>query len=241
MLSSIFLKSFWDISRNICRSKQRFILTASRNCRLISSERGALAGGFSKEGLRYWAATRWSDSGEYDSSMLYNREDPLYTDLYFLKVSHKCAKWIDSNNIASSPLGLAFFGSRRFIPERVLMTPLFLFSDRNVLLPKAFDEDQTFLAWKCCQVSPLEVLLEWNVSFPGSNGKLAQGITLLAFDPALKRVYFGNCVLTQKKSFNCAKPTPFLQKLLALHANYSKYLLEGMVIQLESMSIVDHE
>ncbi len=191
--------------------------------------RGALPGGFTEEGLQNYAKFHWKGNmngggGGGKRARRSDEEDDgpdegvLYTDLFSHKISPECSGWLDSHEDPSGALGKAFFGSPRFIPERIVMSPLFY---KHTRLLDSFKEQERFLAWKVISKSPLELICEWNL------GNMTKGLTMLAFDPPLRRIYHGNCVdrlTSQNKIFEAFIP---------LHDQYANYLLRGMGDALE--------
>ena len=179
--------------------------------------KGALAGGFTKEGLQQFGKRLWNEKQD-------DRDRNPYSDLFYDKISVPCSTWLDSHNDPSAEIAKAFFSSRRFYPERMLMTP-FLYDKMHV---PEFREGDKFLAWEVISKSPLELICSWNL------GKV-QGLTTVAFDPKLRRLYHGNCI-----DFDTADSRVF-QALLPLHCHYAKFLLGGMKDVLEKKAIEEDE
>ena len=176
-----------------------------------SISRGALAGGFSKESLKGWA-----------SNFREQKQEASFVDLYSQKVSPQCASWLNTHSHPSTQLTKALFGSNRFVPERILLTP---FSYHHRKLPTTLDDKikigQRFLLWTVVVDSPHEMILEWKVG----SGKVG-GYTMVAFDPSLRKVYQGNCLTFQPSSAGTR-----------LHAWYAQFLLGGMIQHLEQEAI----
>ena len=177
--------------------------------------KGALAGGFTKEGLQQFGKRLWNEKQD--------DRDP-YSDLFYDKISAPCSTWLDSHHDPSAEIAKAFFSSRRFYPERMLMTP-FLYDKMHV---PEFREGDKFLAWEVISKSPLELICSWNL------GKV-QGLTTVAFDPKLRRLYHGNCI-----DFDTSDSRVF-QALVPLHCHYAKFLLGGMKDVLERKTIEKDE
>jgi hypothetical protein len=171
-----------------------------------SISRGALAGGFSKESLKAWA----SNFGEKEAS---------FVDLYSQKVSPQCASWLKTNSRPSTQLIKSFFGSIRFVPERILLTP-FWYHHRKLPTLDKIEIGQRFLLWTVVVDSPHEMILEWKV------GSQVGGYTMVAFCPSLRKVYQGNCLTFQPGSTSASA-----------HAWYAEFLLGGMIQHLEQEAL----
>ena len=176
-----------------------------------SLSRGALAGGFTQEGLQNHAIRYWNEK----------QQEP-YTDLFSQKLSAECTQWLDSHHDPSSELARAFFGSSRFAPERAIMSPFFY---SRAHLPDSFEEKDQFLAWEVASKTPLELICSWELLG-------TKGLTMMAFDAKLRRLYHGNCVdsLTSKNGVGKA--------LIPFHTHYAKFLLGGMADALEQRAIL---
>jgi hypothetical protein len=172
------------------------------------SSKGSLGGGFTQQGLQQFANRAWNETQD---------QDP-YTDLFHIKLSAPCNTWLDSHDDPSAELGKAFFGSTRFYPERMLLTP-FLQDKKH--LPEEFREGDKFLAWEVTSKSPLELICSWNLG----NTK---GFTMMAFDPKLRRLYHGSCV------DRISSGRGHFKLLIPFHVIYAKFLLHGMKNVLEN-------
>ena len=168
--------------------------------------KGALAGGFSREGLEEYAKGLW----ETDSDVI--------TDLSSRKVTLQCSQWLEAHDDTSGELAKAYFGSKNFLPERILISPFFL-QQRH--LPE-FREKDRFLAWDVTLKAPLEVICSWD------NGRF-KGLTMMAFDPKLHRVYHGNSLCVNDQT----SETLLFSFMNQFHARYAEYLLDGMSNTLE--------
>ena len=170
---------------------------------------GALPGGFTKEALSQWAQHTWKDSKE------------PYVDLYSEKISPECTEYLKHQSNPSSDLTKCFFGSNRFLPERCMLTLIFR---ENYILPDVFNTDSKFLAWNVAAHTPLETICTWELR------QTVKGCTMIGFDPQLRRIYHGNCI---HSSF---ADNDMFRAMLPLHNNYAKFLLNGMVNQIEDQS-----
>lgn len=73
--------------------------------------------------------------------------------------------------------------------------------------------------------APLELICSWGVERHD-----IKGCTMLAFDPSLGKVYHGNCINVQMQRLQGHE----LRHFMKLHVRYAKFLLGGMVGELES-------
>merc|ERR1712130_573649 len=84
----------------------------------------------------------------------------------------------------------SYFGSWSFLPERILLTPLFYNSSSlQALLFEKNDnyrniEEINFLAWTVRFRTPLQMVATWNFG-----RETVVGGTFVAFDPKLQTVY----------------------------------------------------
>mmetsp|Transcript_58553 Transcript_58553/g.174347 ORF Transcript_58553/g.174347 Transcript_58553/m.174347 type:complete len:219 (-) Transcript_58553:65-721(-) len=191
------------------------------NRRFLS--RGALAGGFNKEALRRWAALEWGESSwsDFDDEVT---DGAPYTDLFSRAITKECSSWLNSNPRPSSVLGRSFFGSSSFAPERTVLTPFFSGSRGTLSVPTRFDVGEKFLAWTVAVRSPHELICTWSI------GGAARGCTMVAFDPALKKVFHGSAVESSTKR------NIVFQTMLPMHVRYSQFLLAGMADHLEGLA-----
>ena len=179
--------------------------------------RGALAGGFNKEGLKRWAAQEWhNDTARTGCN---DKTGELYVDMFSHSLTKECATWLDTHRSPSIELGKSYFGSNHFLPERIGLTPFFY---QHSDMPTRFEQSDSFLVWTVAVRAPLEIICTWNGPF--------RGCTMLAFDPKLRKVFHGTCIHT-------ASTSPLQKSLTPFHIRYSKFLLTGMVQQLENEAL----
>eukprot|EP00587_Corethron_hystrix_P012258 CAMPEP_0113329836 /NCGR_PEP_ID=MMETSP0010_2-20120614/21187_1 /TAXON_ID=216773 ORGANISM="Corethron hystrix, Strain 308" /NCGR_SAMPLE_ID=MMETSP0010_2 /ASSEMBLY_ACC=CAM_ASM_000155 /LENGTH=184 /DNA_ID=CAMNT_0000192101 /DNA_START=57 /DNA_END=607 /DNA_ORIENTATION=+ /assembly_acc=CAM_ASM_000155 len=168
-----------------------------RSVRRLS--RGALAGGFTKEGLQRYARRHWKEE-----------DGEPYADLFSQNLSAECSEWLADHGDPSGALAKAYFGSPRFVPERRLLR---LFFD-DAELP-AFGEDDAFLAWTVTSKTPHEIICSWEF-------RNCKGLTTMAVDTRSRKVFHGNCIDTRTSNLNG------FGSLIPLHSWYAKLLLDGM-------------
>ena len=171
---------------------------------------GALPGGFSCEALSQWAVNHWCDEGE------------PYVDLFHKKVPQHCIEYLNSQTYPSSELTKCFFGSNKFVPERILLTQSQLFKEYTDV-PTVFSIDTKYLAWTVASESPLEIICTWEFSE-------MKGCTMIAYDPQLRRVYNGHGI------HSSATKSSLFQALVPFHRNYADLLFSGMVEEIERKS-----
>ena len=188
------------------------ILVKKAQAQIKCLSKGALTGGFTREGLEFYAKRLWKEE-----------EQDIETDLFSHNLSVECSQWLDSHNDASGELAKAYFGSIRFLPERILMIPFFI---NKTNLPETFSEKERFLAWEVKRKDPLEIICSWEL------GRI-KGLTMMAFDPQIKRLYQGNSIAFDRK---ISKQTHVFSLILNFHAFYANYLLVGMAKVLEKKS-----
>ena len=197
-----------------------------------SKSRGALAGGFTKEGLKYWASQHWESSKEERHrrpSMLTEVDHPpYYCDLYSQKVSIGCINWLEEQSNPSVLLTRAFFGSAHFMPERLLITPFYYDrSTTNTIQEANLNTNDQYLAWTVQVRAPHELILTYDIGY-------IRGCTMIAFDPSLRKVYNGNCL----DLVDADNASPLWKLILGFHQWYAQFLLKGMVLELEK--VVSH-
>jgi hypothetical protein len=197
-----------------------------RNRKISSKSRGALAGGFTKEGLKYWASQHWkpskAETQPRSSRLTEDETPPYYCDLYSHKVSRKCINWLEEQSNPSVLLTRAFFGSTYFTPEKILFTPFFHAQSTSSSIKDApLNMNDQYLAWTVQVTAPHELILTYDL---GTN----RGCTMIAFDPSLQKVYTGNCI-----DIDPDKASRLWNVLLYFHHWYANFLLKGMVLQLE--------
>ena len=190
---------------------------------------GALGGGYSKENLAYFAASQFA---EHDKSKRRRRrriEDEVeenelpYADMFHQRISSDANEWLMSHPSPSVVLARSFFASAAFAPERTILT-LATGGQSKATPDIAFNVGEGHLLWTVVVKSPLEMILTWELESLG----LAKGATQLAFDPSLRRVYQGNAL---------NHVPAWAESLIPLHERYAKYLLQGMVDEIESAAL----
>jgi hypothetical protein len=142
--------------------------------------------------------------------------------MFHQSISHDASSWLQSRLSPADTLAHAFYGSKRFAPERTLLS-LASSGGVNTSKPDAFDVGETYLLWTVAVKSPLELILKWELKSLG----LMKGATQLAFDPKIRRVYQGNAI-------DCVPA--WAEPLLPAHERYATYLLSGMVDDIEKMA-----
>ena len=197
------------------------------------SNSSTLPGGFSTDGLREWATlTDFGADGYEDQTrqdirrrkMEYDR----YADLFSMRVSDGCSNYLASRPSPSDVLGRAFFGSRRFTAEKIFISSLnsifHLYPEGSTILPAQFNMNDRFLHWNVSSKSPLEIIYTYQIDVFHF-----RGCTMLAYDPSLKKVYHGNCIDVAEERVKSSLG-------IRMHVHYAKYLLGGMVRELEILS-----
>jgi len=227
----------------ILHTTKRFTITSFKVPKLYKAmcSKGALGGGFTQEGLEEYAKQLWNVQKEKQDDEQNNNNvgyPTTITDLSSQRISIECTQWLDSHDDASSKLANAYFGSLRFLPERLLMTPLFYFSNRHqtteqrqqqqqvLNLPNKFQLNHEFLAWRVVAKTPLEIICSWEF---GSY----KGLTMMAFDPRLQKVYHGNSMYLNSQVLQ----TKGFALLNQFHLFYAKFLLVGMANKLEKDTV----
>jgi len=206
------------------------------------SKNAALAGGFNADGLREWAMLTNFGADSYDSltgQELRRRrrmipEDPKkqpYVDLFSKRVSDESSDYLMSHSSPSDALGRAFFGSKSFMGEKLVLSSLnTLFSFYPVgttTIPTHFKLNGQYLLWTVTAKSPLELICSYKLA-----GLNIKGCTMLAFDPSLRKAYHGNVIdVTEEVTRG------FLTEIgIRMHVNYAEFLLAGMANELENMA-----
>ena len=199
-------------------------MAAAAKWRHLSS--GALGGGYSKENLAYFAASHFAERRKRRRIEDEVDEDELpYADMFNQQISSDANEWLKSHPSPSVVLAQSFFASAAFAPERTILS--LATSGPGKALPDtsiSFNVGESHLLWTVAVKSPLEIILTWELESLG----LTKGATQLAFDPSLRRVYQGNA-LNQVPAW--------AESLIPLHERYAKYLLQGMVDEIESAAI----
>ena len=157
-------------------------------------------------------------------------DDP-YVDLFSKRVSDECSQYLSGHPSPSDALGRAFFGSRNFIAEKIALSSLdsllSLYPEGATTLPKEFGLNNQYLQWKVTMKAPLELI--WSYQIVRLN---LRGCTMVAFDPALRRAYHGNCFDVAEKRIEGF----FLTNGIYMHTKYAEFLLDGMVESLEKLA-----
>jgi len=157
-------------------------------------------------------------------------DDP-YVDLFSKRVSDECSRYLSGHPSPSDALGRAFFGSRNFMAENILLSSLdslfTLYPEGAKTLPTEFGFNSQYLLWKVSMKAPLELICSYQIE-----GLNFRGITMVAFDPALRRAYHGNCINVTEKRIQGF----FLKKGIHMHTKYAEFLLNGMVESLEKLA-----
>uniref|UniRef100_A0A7S2N1D2 Uncharacterized protein n=1 Tax=Helicotheca tamesis TaxID=374047 RepID=A0A7S2N1D2_9STRA len=120
-----------------------------------------------------------------------------------------------------------FFGSKHFLPERFILSSIAPSSTERTV-PDPLCINDSFLFWKVAVKSPLEIIFTWQVN---DKNKLLRGCTMLSCDPKIKKVYHGNCLDASVKQSKV-----FENIVLPFHDKYARFLLGGMVKELEAKS-----
>jgi len=194
--------------------------------------RNTLPGGFTSDGLKQWALI--SNFGQESLEELKSQEvrrrrrllddenNQPYVDLFSKRISDECNDYLVSQASPSDTLARAFFGSKHFMLERMILTPIHSFSgESSASIPSSLRLNDRFLQWRVACKSPLELIFSWQVSN-------VKGVTMLAFDPALRKAYHGNCIDIKEETLN----RPIATAGIRLHKTYAQFLLDGMVKEL---------
>ena len=200
----------------------------------------ALPGGFNADGLREWAVLTDFGADGYEqlkSQEMRRRrrhmedEDDTklpYVDLFSQKVSNECSEYLARHPSPSDLLGRAFFGSNVFIGEKIaslsMNAALSLFPNDATTLPTHFKANDQYLHWKVTMKAPLEMICSWELK--ALNFK---GVTMLAYDPSLRKAYHGNCIDVAEGEIDGFIPEMAVQ----MHVKYAEILLSGLVNELE--------
>lgn len=211
---------------------RRFASTSASNS--AAWARNTLPGGFTSDGLKNYGLL--SNYGQESLEQLKSREvrrkrrqlddetNQPYVDLFSKRISDECSDHLKSQESPSDSLARAFFGSKHFMPERIILTPIHLLSgESSTSIPSSFQLKDRFLQWTVVSKSPLELIFSWQVTN-------VKGVTMLAFDPALQKVYHGNCINIKEEALD--KPLAAIG--IRLHKVYAEFLLAGMVSELPS-------
>lgn len=194
----------------------------------------SLAGGFTLDSLKHWALL--SNFGQESFDQLKSQEirrrrrridddeNQPYVDLFSKRISDESNDYLKTQPSPSDALARAFFGSKHFLTERMILTPIYTLSgSSSITLPRSFAMNDRFLAWRVAMKSPLELILSWNVSN-------VNGVTMFAYDPSLRKVYHGNCINVAEDTI---QDRPLAMRGIQLHNRYAQFLLDGMVEEIE--------
>ena len=197
-------------------------MAAAAKWRHLSS--GALGGGYSKENLAYFAASHFAERRKRRRIEDEVDEDELpYADMFNQQISSDANEWLKSHPSPSVVLARSFFDPAAFAPERTILS-LSTIGPGKALPEMSFNVGESHLLWTVAVKSPLEIILTWELESLG----FAKGATQLAFDPSLRRVYQGNAL---------DQVPEWATSLVPLHERYAKYLLQGMVDEIESAAV----
>ena len=201
-----------------------------------------LPGGFSSDGLREWACL--NNFGADDHSTITGQEMRRrrrkvaddesklpYVDLFSTKISDSTSKHLIAHQSPSDLLGRAFFSSKSFMGERILLSSLntlfSLYSSEATTIPTEFKPNTQYLNWTVSSSSSLELICVYNIERLN-----VRGCTMMAFDPSLRKVYHGNCIDIAEGRIQGYIPEAGIQ----LHCKYAQLLLDGMADELEQIA-----
>ena len=216
------------------------MISSCRRCSSASSAawaKNCLSGGFTSDGLRLWALL--SNFGQESFEQLKSQEirkrrrllgddeSQPYVDLFSKRISDESNDYLKTVPSPSDTIARAFFGSKHFMAERMVLTPIYLLSSTSsTTLPCTFSMNDRFLTWRVVTKSPLELILSWQVGN-------VKGVTMMGFDPSQRKAYHGNCIDIKEDTLN---NMPFVMSGIRLHKTYAQFLLDGMVKELTRMS-----
>jgi hypothetical protein len=235
---SLTMASSMSLHRVFTHSKGPRHIT---NAATPSWSNSTIGGGFTKEGLRQWAVlTEFGSLTSMSGHEMRRRKRLLnddsktlpYADLLSRRISKQCCEYLVGQPSTSSMLGRAFFGSNRFLVEKLFLIAI---NSAFSLYPRigskipTFELNDRYLQWTVTLSSPLELICSWELKRCG-----VRGCTMMAFDPSLRNVYHGNCMnipIEQLDGF-------FFRNVIQLHILYANFLLDGMVNELESIPMI---
>ena len=151
-----------------------------------------------------------------------------YVDLFSSKVGDKCSEYLARHPSPSDVLGRAFFGSKSFGGEKMILSTLNSYPSDAITLPNFKLNDQ-YLQWKVRMKTPIELICSYSVDVERLKFR---GCTMLAYDPSLRKVYHGNCINVAEERIKGFFPELGIQ----LHVKYAKFLLDGMVAELDKIA-----
>ena len=155
-----------------------------------------------------------------------------YVDLFSKRVSNEVAAYLADHPSPSDVLGRAFFGSKQFIGEKMVLSSLnamfSLYPEGATTLPTQFNLNDRYLHWNVSMKAPLELICSYQI-----DALKFRGCTMLAFDPSLRKAYHGNCIDVTEGQIQCSQ---LAQLGINLHIKYAELLLDGMVDELNKIS-----
>ena len=161
--------------------------------------------------------------------------DSPYVDLFSQRISRQCCDYLLHQPSASGLLGQAFFGSKTFLPEKYFLLAMnyaFSLYPKQALSIPEFQLNDRYLQWRVTMKAPMELICTWESERYGLKGS-----SMMAFDPSLRKAYHGNCInipMRRMEGFGYSYATK-------LHVFYAKFLLDGMVNELELNAAKDVE
>mmetsp|Transcript_28264 Transcript_28264/g.51095 ORF Transcript_28264/g.51095 Transcript_28264/m.51095 type:complete len:242 (-) Transcript_28264:7-732(-) len=206
------------------------------------ANRTTLPGGFNADGLRDWAIRTDFGADGYENMTgqeIRRRrrqisDDPKkepYADLFSKRVSDECSQYLARHPSPSDVLGRAFFGSRSFMGEKLVLSSLnslfSLYPGHATTLPTNFKLNEQYLEWKVTMKAPLELICSFQIG-----GLKVKGCTMLAFDPSLRKAYHGTCMDVAEERIEGFLP----EKGIQMHKKYAQFLLDGMTDELENIA-----
>ena len=199
-----------------------------QSCRLLRTK-GALGGGFTKEGLEQYAKQLWQQPEQKEKQE--EKEDVIQTDMYSTKLSISCSNWLNQHDIdTSSQLANSYFGSKQFFVERIILSFILpsTHPQNNTIttVPETFHLHDNFLVWKVTSKTPLELICSWE------KGNF-KGLTMFGFSPQTRRLYHGNCISFHPTILSSQPTKIFFHLMNQFHIFYAKQLLHGMATSLE--------
>lgn len=202
----------------------------------LSSWSNSLGGGFTKDGLQQWAMlTNFGNESEMNGQQIRRRKrelsglsnDSPYTDLFSQQISRHCCDYLLHQPSPSGLLGQAFFRSTNFSPEKCFLLAInyaFSFYPKQAVNMPEFQLNDQYLQWRVTMKAPMELICTWELERYG-----LKGCSMMAFDPSLCKAHHGNCINIPTKQLEGFK----YRSAMKLHELYAKFLLDGMVKELE--------
>lgn len=201
-----------------------------------------VGGGFSKDSLQQWAMlTEFGSDTNINGQQLRRRKRRMndnhrnlpYVDLFSQRISKQCSDYLVHQPCASCLLGKAFFGSSAFQAEKYFLTAMnsmFSLHPKTATTMPDFQLNDRYLQWRVSMNAPLELICTWELERYGIKGN-----TMMAFDPSVRKVYHGNCINISIQQLGGLG----YSHAMKLHVIYAKFLMNGMVNELESMAKVE--